>query len=526
MANNPFIYNGALQGATGGIHERWITATDEAEYLAVRTAIIEFANTVDALIPTDPDITIADSSLMQSITQGVLASRYVTANDEFAPVAQAIVALWQALRTHFQPFVIVITTDDVINESDVPGATLTDALDDVQQEIDDIQEEIAPATGSEPGYRTRLLYVNAASTRVGTTHLGVEVQAAPAGWLTEEDVPPGDNFDIVVIAAGGGGCGGMSGVTGSSFSAFGAPGGGGGRNRLQCKRADIIEALPILFTIGLGGDGSAGSTSSAVGNVTDTDIPATAGSPGGNAFFGTLCQAFGGGGGMNRGSTTGVSNGAGGGGIQSAGSSGGAGGGPGGATGSTAGVGGAGNGTSAGTNGGNAWTGGGAGGNGNSPPSAQGVGGGSMAGAGGGGAGATFNISDNASANGGNGGTACNYALAGGVGGTSVAGSAVLPSVLTGGDGNDGNDATIWGYGGSGGGGGGSAKNSPGSAYTNQRVALGGNGGDGGFPGGGAGGGAGAGCGTPSSGPPAGQGTATGGTGGRGGDAAIFITID
>src|SRR5262245_56108239 len=102
MANNSVIYTGALNGATGGIHERWITGILPTDYTAVRNAVIEFAETIDSMIPTDVQLGIGAGMLMQTITQGVLAQRYITISDNFTEIAKAIVALWNAVVTQQQ----------------------------------------------------------------------------------------------------------------------------------------------------------------------------------------------------------------------------------------------------------------------------------------------------------------------------------------------------------------------------------------------------------------------------------------
>ncbi len=97
MANNPFIYNAVIQGATGGIHERWLTNSDPNSYLDIRNQIVSLASLVDALIPTNANMSTAQSALMQSISQGVFSQRYIKAGDSLTSVAQSITALWQTL---------------------------------------------------------------------------------------------------------------------------------------------------------------------------------------------------------------------------------------------------------------------------------------------------------------------------------------------------------------------------------------------------------------------------------------------
>ena len=260
MANNPSIYNGAINGATGGIHERWITQVQAVDYTAIRNAIVEFADVVDSLIPTDVAITAAEGDLMQAITQGVLASRYIDVSDDFTGLAQAIVALWQALRGQQQPITTDVSSDNVIiDTSTIPpadnpwptgiGISLTSIL------FAD-GDYTTPGSGF-PGFTSRIAYVNAASSRIGTLHAGVLCQAAPAAWTTEADVPPGNIFNFKQWGSGaGGGSGGASrGASGTFSIGGGGPGGGGAMNEFTMTRADVLDQLPITFTIPIGGIG-------------------------------------------------------------------------------------------------------------------------------------------------------------------------------------------------------------------------------------------------------------------------------
>lgn len=101
MANNNIIFNAVIQGATGGIHERWITSTVASSYTDIRGQIVLLANTVDQLLTTDPTISLNDGALMQSIAQGVFAERYLNGGESLTSIAQAIVALWTAIRSQF-----------------------------------------------------------------------------------------------------------------------------------------------------------------------------------------------------------------------------------------------------------------------------------------------------------------------------------------------------------------------------------------------------------------------------------------
>jgi hypothetical protein len=426
-----------------------------------------------------------------------------------------------------------LDSSDVSNVSDVPGATVTDALNELDGDVQNLDSsdianvsEVPGATvtdaldalyaGQDDGYITRLAYVNAASARIGTAFRGATCQAIIAGWLTEADVPPGREFTFETYAAGGGGVGGLAYVGGSSFTPYGAPGAGGAYEKATYFRRDILDSLPILFAAGLGGVGSNGGTVNVVGTGTGDGLAGTP-TDGGDCSAGALCQAFGGKAGVPRASSSGTSQAGVGGGILGKGS-GSNGGSPGAFTaGGNPGAGGGGVNSSSGTAAASTYLGGAAGSSPGTPGSPQQKGGTSRWGGCGGGPGAGHNTASTPSSNGGDGG-----GPNGGFGGQSLTSSANNGS-LTGGDGGDGDDAKP-GQGGQGGAGGGAAKmTAPGVGLIGTRTARGGRGGRGGFPGGGGGGGGGGACSTGND--ASSNQTAHGGVGADGEDACLLITI-
>ena len=114
MANNAYIFDGALCGAAGGVHERWITDTNPDNYLAVRNAVVAFANTVDSLIPPNASVTASDGELIASICGTVLAGRYLDPTGSSASLAQAIVALYNAVKGQLIPVLTPAVTGDGI----------------------------------------------------------------------------------------------------------------------------------------------------------------------------------------------------------------------------------------------------------------------------------------------------------------------------------------------------------------------------------------------------------------------------
>lgn len=480
MANNPLIFNAVIAGATGGIHERWITQQQSSDYDDVRNAIVDFANTVDVLIPTDNALTQNDCDLMQSITQGVLASRYLQGNDSLLDVARAIVALWQALHGQVIPIPIV-------------------------------------ATGNEPGYVSRHVYTNAASTFIGQTYAGVTIEAAVT-FTTPEQIPPGNWFTLDIFPPGGSGSGGRALQNATNDVPGGGGGGGSAHARIEVSRQELIARLPIVMTCPAAPAGGAAVNDNA-GAYPDANV----GTAGGQCSFGTLLTAFGGGGANasvgNPAST--VGNGGGGGGIMSAGagsaitSGANAGGDPLGVGGAqNSGHGGAGSSATSGAAGLRSMWGGASGGaNRIATTNVGGIGGDSVYGAAGGAGGPCRNSTSAAAAQNGSAGGVSNFPIntsraAGGLG-TDGTGARVGQPGAPGAMG-------VFPYGGNGGGSGGDAR-----SQTNGSTATGGAGGKGGFPGGGGGGGGPAIMGASAA---FRTGTATSGPGGDGGDCAIVLT--
>lgn len=377
-----------------------------------------------------------------------------------------------------------VSSDDVTNESTVPGATVTDALD-----------ELGPSTGSGPGYLARYVYINAADPDVGTLNNEGNLLLAAEIWTLPIHIPPGDLFEVVAWGGGGAGANGAQVTVAEGGVRAQSAGGGGPRIVRWYSRADLIAALPIPMTIPL----------RAVPPARPTTAHAQQDStPGGNTFFGTLVTAFGGGPGRltdNAGTAGGTGGGSRGPGVTPTGTGIQRGGLPT-TTGNVVGIAEGGGGSTSSSNGQMACGGGGAGGAGTNAGfgSAGLAGGAADLGAGGGGSsgGWTTGSPANPSGAGGLSGNSTLGTLQNGGGGTAGA--------VGGGPGGAGADGihTNSGSGGGAGGTDGATANSPG-----------GPGGDGGNPGGGGGsGGAGRGD----------NGTAWGGSGGRGGRGQITVT--
>lgn len=354
-------------------------------------------------------------------------------------------------------------------------------------------------TGSDDGFLSLRVYVNASSARVGTTIFGVTALAATT-LSAASDLADGNWFLVIVWGGGGSGANGMfrdPAVNTNSLSS-GSGGGGGACNWAAYSRAELVAALSIVMTIAADAVATASAT---------TVTTSHSGTNGGPTHFGGLLSAFGGAGGRCNNNTA-VSGGTGAGlshaGVQAVTGTNNLGGGA--PAAALPGYGGYGGASSTADGAFSATRGGGGGGGPSASNGAGGAGGRAASGAGGGGGGGgavdagTTLASSKA---GGAGGLATAGAPASETGGGGTAGAVGTTSL--GGDGGDGASSTTPTVGGSGGGGGASASGSSGQ---------GGAGGDGGFPGGGGGGGGSA---------RGVAGTARGGLGGTGAGGAIVI---
>ena len=200
MANNNFIFNGALQGATGGVHERWITDIDSNDYLLIRNAVVSFATTVDALIPADPTIVASDSALIQSICGMVLAGRYLDPGKDNTNIARAIAALYQTMRGSLLPEASIIGSDDVLNDSLVPGTTLTDVLNTLSQGylFEDFNGGLSTWTGAQDGRIGNLAW---SSNLSGGTISGGKTASATTQGNVNISISNGGNRGAVFLGS-------------------------------------------------------------------------------------------------------------------------------------------------------------------------------------------------------------------------------------------------------------------------------------------------------------------------------------
>lgn len=184
-----------------------------------------------------------------------------------------------------------LTTDDIVEAPDAPnpGQPLSETLEEIEAVLE------ADVINNRPGYTSRFVWVNAASSRVGTSFAGVQVEAAPAAWLTAADVPPGNEFHWVQYGSGGGSGSGQANRGGfGSFSIMGGgPSGAGARHEWSCSRQDILDALPITFTTPLGGAGAPANVTTSATTVNGSN--GTAGAM--NVIAGTRLRHTAGGGG-------------------------------------------------------------------------------------------------------------------------------------------------------------------------------------------------------------------------------------
>jgi hypothetical protein len=129
MPNNDQIFNAVLSGAGGATQERWITELVAADYTEFVDRVVAIATAVDSNIAPGT-IDLGERSLMQAIAQGVFSGRFphVTTYEQ---IADAITILYDVLAAELFPEAGGGggTTDTTVNNSNVPGATCSDALD-------------------------------------------------------------------------------------------------------------------------------------------------------------------------------------------------------------------------------------------------------------------------------------------------------------------------------------------------------------------------------------------------------------
>src|SRR5262245_25533101 len=101
MANNNILFNAAIGGAAGGIQQRrWLTDTDSNNYLALRNSIVQFAQTIDSLIPAG-NYGDSEAELLANLCNAALSNRNLTLANIGASItslAQSIVALFNSLQ--------------------------------------------------------------------------------------------------------------------------------------------------------------------------------------------------------------------------------------------------------------------------------------------------------------------------------------------------------------------------------------------------------------------------------------------
>lgn len=179
-----------------------------------------------------------------------------------------------------------------------------DMLTGNQQPVPALADDfLEVSSGSELGFVQRRVFVNAASSRVGTL-VGPTVAEPATTISTPEQLGPGRIFQITTCPASPGAGGGEA-VSGASASpVFGSTGpGGSARGQRLFSRAELLAALPITISVGLGGLGSVGAVSS----TSTIILPTPGNAPSQNfASFGNLLRSFCGGTGRARTSTGGA----------------------------------------------------------------------------------------------------------------------------------------------------------------------------------------------------------------------------
>lgn len=101
MANNPILFNAALNGATSGmVADRVVTSPAESTYFPIRDSAVTFATAVDAAIAAG-EYSQQAGNLMEGICLAVMSRRGSAGSS--TQVVTAVVALFEALESQLEP---------------------------------------------------------------------------------------------------------------------------------------------------------------------------------------------------------------------------------------------------------------------------------------------------------------------------------------------------------------------------------------------------------------------------------------
>ena len=177
------------------------------------------------------------------------------------------------------------SSSDITNASEVPGATLTDALN-----------ELAPDTLSEPGFLARYVYINAADPDVGSACAAYPglVFLAAFNLTTAADIWPGNEFEVVCWGSGAAGAFGLQQTLVSDSAAGEMSSAGGARIAKRFTRSELVAALSIAMTIPARTASTVPPTTGSVAGTGESPSPS-----GAMCLFGNLVAAGGGGGGTS-----------------------------------------------------------------------------------------------------------------------------------------------------------------------------------------------------------------------------------
>lgn len=110
---NPILFNAALSGSLGGSQQRWITNPTQAAYTQIQAVAVAIATSIDEALGTQTNVNSAEADLMQSITQGIMTSRYPSSDSssDYDAIAAAVVAMYLELKGGLDPLGIAPTGD-------------------------------------------------------------------------------------------------------------------------------------------------------------------------------------------------------------------------------------------------------------------------------------------------------------------------------------------------------------------------------------------------------------------------------
>jgi hypothetical protein len=140
MANTNALYNAAYIGALSGISSRWLSSEAANIFPTAKAACVAYATAVDAILGVIAEPDQADVNLLQQISSSFWEERMPVSTEaaDYAIEIGPLCDLFISARSELIPGGVgVIGSDNVINESGVPGTSGTLAFDTLANDFDD-----------------------------------------------------------------------------------------------------------------------------------------------------------------------------------------------------------------------------------------------------------------------------------------------------------------------------------------------------------------------------------------------------